>query len=237
MRSSPRVSSPRAARRARVHGLTAALGTVILTIAWRSPLPPRDFGSPRPRSRRRRPLEEPAGTRTWAVPLGVWTGTVAPSAACHGATARSTSRSSSPRRRKLRVGLERDPEVEVAGRPAVATRCALSGQPNQLAVAHSGGKVDVDLTVVERQPAASSLQRVLQRQLEQRLAVGASQRPAGAPPRAAAEPASEQPLEQVVAELRPGRRRRRTPGGRRTPRSSRPALSCSCWRQLAPRRS
>src|ERR1700722_9949416 len=87
---------------------------------------------------------------------------------------------------EARVGLQRDPEVEVAGRTAVSTRCALSGQTNQLAVAHSGGEVDVDITLIERQPAASSLQRVLQRELEQRLAVLASQRPAAAPARAAA---------------------------------------------------
>ena len=102
------------------------------------------------------------------------------------------------------MGLQRDPQVEVAGRTAVATRSALPGKANQLAVAHSGGEVDVDLTVIERQPAASSLQRVLQRQLEQRLAVVASQRPAGRAAPAPPPPTSEQPLEQVVAELHPG---------------------------------
>ncbi len=102
------------------------------------------------------------------------------------------------------MGLQRDAQVEVAGRTALATWRTLTGQPNQLAVAHSGGEVDIDIAVVERQSAATSLQRVLQRQLEQRLAVDAAQRPAGGPARATARPASEQSLEQVVAELHPG---------------------------------
>jgi hypothetical protein len=72
---------------------------------------------------------------------------------------------------EVRVGLQPDPQVEVSGWTAVAARSALSGEANQLAVADSGREVDVDLTLIERQPAASSLQRVLQRELEQRLAV------------------------------------------------------------------
>ena len=81
--------------------------------------------------------------------------------------------------------LERDPKIEVARRAAVATRRALSGQANQLAVTDSSREIDVDLTVVERQPAASSLQCVLQRQLEQRLTIEAPEWPPATPARAA----------------------------------------------------
>src|SRR6185295_18872812 len=65
-------------------------GTMMRTSAKKSPGSPRGFGMPRRRRRRRRPLELPAGTRTLASPAGVSVGTVAPSAASHGATGSST---------------------------------------------------------------------------------------------------------------------------------------------------
>ncbi len=55
--------------------LGSRLGTCMASTAYRFPAGPLAFGRPSPRSRKRRPLEEPAGTRTRALPESVLTGT------------------------------------------------------------------------------------------------------------------------------------------------------------------
>src|SRR5579862_4361300 len=75
----------------------------------------------------------------------------------------------------------------------------LSRQTDQLTVTDAGGKVDIDLTPVQGQPPPSAGQRVLERQLEERLAVAAAQGPPGA-----TGPRPEQSLEQVLGKLNTG---------------------------------
>src|ERR1700733_8301172 len=74
--------------------LVSFLGTWIITTAYRSPAgAPRLPGIPWPRSLSRRPLDDPGGILTRAVPSSAGTGTSSPSAASHGETGRSTYRS------------------------------------------------------------------------------------------------------------------------------------------------
>src|SRR6202011_646510 len=61
-------------------GSVSFFGTTILTIAYRSPDLPRGDGSPLPRNRSLRSLEEPAGIFTCVLPVSVGTSTEPPSA-------------------------------------------------------------------------------------------------------------------------------------------------------------
>src|SRR5580658_4439442 len=92
--------------------------------------------------------------------------------------------------------LQRDAQEQIAGRTAPPALGSLSGQADQLPVTNAGGKVDGDLTAVQRQPPPSARQRVLEREFQERLAIAAAHRPVGT---AGARP--EQGLEQVLAEL------------------------------------
>src|SRR3954451_925262 len=132
------------------------LGKTILTIAWRSPWLPSALGRPSPRRRRRRPHDEWAGTLRRTSPWSVGTSTVAPRAASHGATGRSTSRSR-PRTRKRGCGFRRGRRERALGRAAAPPGAALAGETDALAVAAPARDRDlVVAALAERDPGLAA---------------------------------------------------------------------------------
>src|SRR5919107_396547 len=103
-----------------------------------------------------------------------------------------------------RVGQDADDQVQVAGRGAAGAPAALAGQADPLAVHHPGwdGHLVAALAVRAGQvdPAAAAAVRLLDRELELGLLVGAGDRPAAAAEQAAEQVIKVDPAQALVAE-------------------------------------
>jgi len=114
-----------------------------------------------------------------------------------------------------------DDQVQVAGRGALAALPALAGQPDPLPVDHPGRDVHLVAAPVEGDPPTAAPVRLLHRQDQLGLLVGAGHRPPAAPGPAAEHAAQQVFQVDVVAAgaVELGAARWTTPGGATRPRA------------------